>query len=186
MQFVKYYDNVLPEEYCQSIIDRFESHTEEQKQSVLEHHRSFTEINLNHYPEWSDIVNTLLNTMQSYLGRYMIDCQIDQKSWPEQVGYEEFRMKRYIPNTNDEFQFHTDVVNYATARRFLVFFFYLNNVAEGGETAFQQHRELDILERVQPKAGRLLMFPPLWTHPHIGIKPISNTKYILGSYLHYI
>jgi len=30
------------------------------------------------------------------------------------------------------------------------------------------------------------MFPPLWTHPHAGLKPISNAKYIIGGYLHYI
>ena len=40
---------------------------------------------------------------------------------------------------------------------------------------------------VTPKAGRLLMFPPVWTHLHAGRKVTGDTsKYIVGSYLHYI
>jgi hypothetical protein len=40
--------------------------------------------------------------------------------------------------------------------------------------------------KVQPKTGRLLMFPPMWNYKHIGHKPIEQPKYIVGSYLHYI
>ena len=67
-----------------------------------------------------------------------------------------------------------------SARRFLVLFFYLNDVEEGGETYFQ-----DIDFTVQPKEGRLLIFPPTWMFPHAGLKPVSNDKYIAGTYLHY-
>ena len=81
---------------------------------------------------------------------------------------------------------NVDVQSYETARRFLVGFFYLNDVEEGGETAFQQHKSVPISVKVKPKAGRLLIFPPLWTHPHIGMKPISEPKYIIGTYLHYV
>jgi hypothetical protein len=124
--------------------------------------------------------------MQYNLGKYMTQFDIDPKAWPEQVGYEMFRMKRYLPNDRDEFRYHVDVQDYATARRFLVYFFYLNDVEEGGETAFQHNRKSPILAKVKPTKGRLLMFPPLWTHPHIGMKPISGPKYIIGGYLHYV
>ena len=65
------------------------------------------------------------------------------------------------------------------AKRFLVFFLYLND-NEGGLTSFPEYDTM-----IQPKAGTLLMFPPLWTHKHIGHKPIKKPKYIIGSYLHY-
>jgi hypothetical protein len=184
--YVSYYDNVLPAELCQKIIDRFESNPQMQESTVLDDHRSFTEINITKHKEWEDVQDTLLNTMQYYLGRYMQQFKIDPKCWPKEVGYEMFRMKRYLPNDHDEFKFHVDVENYDSARRFLVFFFYLNDVAEGGETAFQQNRNTEIELKVKPVQGRLLVFPPLWTHPHIGMKPISGPKYILGSYLHYV
>ena len=38
----------------------------------------------------------------------------------------------------------------------------------------------------EPEAGKLLMFPPLWTHKHAGTMPIKEPKYIIGSYLHYV
>ena len=67
-----------------------------------------------------------------------------------------------------------------SAKRFLVFFIYLDD-NERGETNFPQ------LGLASPcRQGSMLMFPPLWTHKHIGHKPIEKPKYIIGSYLHYI
>ena len=70
--------------------------------------------------------------------------------------------------------------------RAFVFTIYLNDVEEGGETAFQAHSSEPITLKVQPKQSRMLLFPPLWTHPHMGMKPISGPKYIVGTYLHYV
>ena len=70
--------------------------------------------------------------------------------------------------------------SYNSARRFLVFFMYLNN-NDGGETTFPDY---DI--SVKPEAGKVLVFPPLWTFRHAGQKPINQPKYIIGSYLHYV
>lgn len=186
MDYVTYYDNSMDKELCQEIIDRFEKNIDQQEDTILKGHRSFKEINITKHENWKDINDKLLDMMQFNLGKYMAQFNIDSKAWPEQVGYEMFRMKRYLPNDEDEFSFHVDVQDYATARRFLVYFFYLNDVEEGGETAFQYNRNEKIILKVKPVAGRLLMFPPLWTHPHIGMKPISGPKYIIGGYLHYV
>ena len=42
-------------------------------------------------------------------------------------GFEAIRMKKYMPNNIDEFKEHVDVGDYASARRFLVFFLYLDD-----------------------------------------------------------
>lgn len=187
MDYVATFDNVLTKDLCNEIINKFETSTDQHEETLLDGHRSFTEINITKNVEaWQDIQNHLLDTAQHYLGAYMQKFQIDSLAWPEKVGYEQFRMKRYLPNDKDEFAYHVDVGDYASARRFLVYFWYLNDVEEGGETAFQRHRQLPIERKVQPQAGRLLIFPPLWTHPHIGMRPISGPKYIIGSYLHYV
>lgn len=186
MNHVMYYDNVMDKDLCREIIDRFEKNVDQQEDTILKGHRSFKEINITKHENWKDVNDKLLDLMQANLGKYMTQFNIDAKSWPEQVGYEMFRMKRYLPNDEDEFAFHVDVQDYATARRFLVYFFYLNDVDVGGETAFQMNRNQPIIHKVKPAAGRLLMFPPLWTHPHIGMKPVSGPKYIIGGYLHYV
>ena len=184
--YVATYNDLLPKSTCKKIIKKFEECSDQQQQTYLKDHRSFTEINIMQHPDWNDIRDEVFRSMQFGLGMYIRDFEIDEKSWPEKLGYEQIRIKRYLPNTEDEFHFHVDVQDYASARRFLAFFFYLNDVREGGETAFQQNRNLDLSKKIKPEAGKLLIFPPMWTHPHVGLRPISDKKYIMGSYLHYV
>jgi hypothetical protein len=187
MDYISYWDNVLTKEQCDNIIRRFEEAKDQQKDTLLEGHRHFTEINItDHLESWGDIQNLLLDKMQIYLAKYKSIFGIHDKVWPDNLGFEHFRMKKYEPNGKDEFAFHVDVGDYASARRFLVFFWYLNDVAEGGETTFQHSPTARIEMSVKPVAGRMIAFPPMWTHPHTGHKPISGPKYIIGGYLHYL
>jgi len=187
MDYISYWDNVLTKEQCQNIIDRFEAHKDQQEDTFLEGTRHFTEITITkHLDTWGDVQTLLLDKMQEYLAKYKNIFDIDELSWPDELGYEMFRMKKYEPNDKDEFSFHVDVGNYQSARRFLVFFWYLNDVEEGGETSFQKNRNSRIELMVKPQAGRMIAFPPMWTHPHTGHKPVSGPKYIIGGYLHYL
>lgn len=185
LDYISYFDDALDLDFCNILIERFESSEDDQKLTSLPDHRNFTEINIMN-AGWTDVENLLLDKMEIYLKKYRDIFDIDAKIWPEQVGYEAFRMKRYLPNNIDDFKFHADVGDHASAKRFLVFFWYLNTVSEGGETAFYRGNANKEIMRVKPVAGRLLMFPPLWTHPHAGLKPISSAKYIIGGYLHYV
>ena len=54
---------------------------------------------------------------------------------------------------------------------------YLNDVEEGGETAFF-HQNI----KVKPEKGKMVIFPPYFTHMHKGMRPISNDKYICNCY----
>ena len=91
-------------------------------------------------------------------------------------------MKRYLPGVGERFDLHVDVTDYESARRFLVVFIYLNDKFEGGETVFPQ---LNLM--AMPKAGRLIMFPPMWAWLHRA-NPIlrGQPKYIVGTLLHYL
>jgi hypothetical protein len=187
MNHISYWDNVLDKNVCDDIITRFESNSSQQEQTVMEGHRSFTEINITkNIDDWNDIQNLLIGKMQEYVRKYITAFDIDESCWPQNFALEEFRIKRYLPNDKDEFKFHVDVGDYTSAKRFLAFFWYLNDVVQGGETNFQKSPAARIEYSVTPKAGRLLVFPPLWTHPHVGMKPISGPKYIIGGYLHHV
>ena len=67
-----------------------------------------------------------------------------------------------------------------TISRFLSMFIYLTD-NDSGYTSFSTR---DI--KIQPKKGRLLMFPPNWCYPHAGEKVTDKPKYIIGSYCHYM
>jgi len=62
--------------------------------------------------------------------------------------------------------------------RAFVFSVYLNDVAEGGETEF-----LHFSKRVQPKTGRIVIWPAAFPYLHRGNPPLSGEKYILTSWM---
>lgn len=179
--FVRYYDNVVDDSFCDDLIQKFEDNKDNQFVVNNEDRFKFTEVRLlDHLDTFEHEANVLKDVFMGSIKRYKLDCNIQDSMFPVHVGYENFRMKRYMPDNGDQFDDHVDVGDYTSARRFLVFFLYLND-NDGGHTEFPQ---MDI--SVQPKKGRLLVFPPLWTHLHAGRPPINTPKYIVGSYLHYV
>ena len=179
-KYIQVYEDVLPEYQCNALIEKFEVNKDQHVSTDLNGHRHFTEININQHKDWETISMFLYQTLKPYVERYKKDCDIKEKQWPEKYGWEQIRFKRYLPNDKDEFKEHVDVGDYNSARRFLVFFLYLNNNFDG-RTSFSEY---DM--QVYPQAGRLLMFPPTWTYLHTGHKAIEQPKYIIGSYLHYV
>jgi hypothetical protein len=177
-------DNALHEDACKDLVMDFDRHQHKKTNIVSDFGAiSFEELNLSVTPGFEKWHNLLIDHGQYYEEIYKSTLKVPEYSWPASHGFEQFRMKRYDNNDYDRFDPHVDVRDYASARRFLVFFWYLNDVEESGETAFYfGDREI----RVKPKAGRLIMFPPMWTHAHAGLRPISGPKYIAGGYLHYV
>jgi len=186
--YIQIYKNVIDDEYCDKLIDKFESNSDQHLMNDFrqgetlpsEGSTSFTSLNLNqNMHDWNVDVSKLSKVYSKYLKQYKKDCNIKKSMWPTSYNFEEFRMKRYLADDKDQFKAHVDVNNYNYARRFLVFFIYLQD-NDRGETNFPQ------LGLASPcKKGSLLIFPPLWPWLHAGMKPINKPKYIIGSYLHY-
>ena len=178
-KFIKTYENILTKDQCKHLIDKFEDSPNQQVKTLKDSHMSFTEINISMHEDWKPYTEILFPKFRELVDKYVKDVKIDDiKQWPERFGFEQIRFKKYEPDGQDEFKTHVDVTDYNSARRFLVFFMYLNDNI-GGETTFP---DFDI----QIKPGKVLMFPPLWTFRHAGKKPINQPKYIIGSYLHYV
>ena len=186
---IRVYDDVVDEESCERMIKMFEDSkdTEPVKLEDGDNSISFTQLTMSEHQEWASVQAGMLEMFQEYIGRYNIDVSLKAKQWPPTYGYEAIRMKRYFNNDYDRFDPHVDVLNHETARRFLAFFIYMNDVEEGGETEFVNLYKPGtyVPFKVEAKRGRLLMFPPLWPWYHAGRKPISNNKYIIHSYCHY-
>ena len=175
------YKDVLSPEVCKGMIEKFEKHPEQYEK----HHKglmSFSQIKLQHHKVWGEEVKILIKIYLEYIKEYKKVCLNGEYQWPEKYGFEEIRMKRYLPNGVDEFGDHVDVGNHANARRFLAFFLYLDNNVDG-QTLFRikgYHWSSPCIQ------GNLLIFPPLWPWVHAGNKPTKVPKYIVGSYLHYV
>ena len=182
-KYIKTYPKIFSKQECDGFIDYFElqdknnnlTHTE------LEGHRHFDEINLNNFPkETYETQLAIYDRFKYVLQQYKEETGLHEHAWPENFRFEEIRLKRYAVDRGN-FLDHVDVGSLDSAMRFLVLFVYLNNVEEGGETEFP---DLDLT--ISPECGTMLLFPSTWTYLHRGNTPISNDKYILGSYLHYV
>jgi hypothetical protein len=174
------HENVLDGEVCKFLIDLFEEHSDKHEIVVNDRKPNFTQLNLtensNISTKVTNIHNLLIKKTMDY--RDMYYKVYDKRVFPDSHAFEQFRIKRYLPGEDQAFDTHVDVVDHETSRRYLSFMWYLNDVAEGGETEF-----LELV--IKPQMGKLLVFPPMWMYPHKGKDTISNPKYILSTYLHY-
>ena len=84
------------------------------------------------------------------------------------------------PDKPNHFHAHADSWSFESATRQISIIIYLNDVTEGGATTFT-----DFKYSVQPKKGRVLLFPSSFNYIHKGEAPISGDKYILVSWLHF-
>lgn len=185
-------EGAIPPALCQEIIRRFdaspaavEGKVGSEQGPLAPDFRSCLELNVTREPEWKDLEPYLTALTQRLIMTYR--RRVKGCIFPEQYALEQFRIKKYRSRLNGEghrdfFRTHADVHSYASARRFVAMLWYLNDVQQGGETRFPDPIGLDI----QPKQGSVLIFPPLLLFPHSGEEPISNDKYILSTYMHYV
>ena len=161
------------------VIDLFE---QSKKDTFDNDRKSFTELNIEGKEEFKDIKETYIRVLRQNLQHFMKEVNIENHHFPPIIDMENIRIKKYTDNGKDVFKNHVDVLRSQgpSSKRFLVFIMYLSDVEEGGETSIPRYNI-----KCKPKAGRLLMFPPFWTHPHQGEKVIKGTKYQIMTYLHY-
>lgn len=185
--YVRVYDDVFDKEFCNNLIEVFDYCNETKVDTVRhsehewgEDYRSFNEIDIVKTPQFKPFIDQYYARIEEVYSHYKSVVEIP--FFPAKYALEDARMKKYEANDHDQFGWHVDVGDKASAERFLVMFVYLNDVEEGGLTRFKS--EIDFT--VQPKCGRIVLFPPMWMYPHIGERPISNPKYIISTYLHYV
>jgi hypothetical protein len=177
---IRVYDDALPRPFCAQLIEGFERTVAEQRPSgrgVLPglDGSAWTELDLGQLADQA-FLGFFLAKIDEALERYNRDVRLTIPV-PMRPRTDRLILKRYRAGGDERFQPHFDSID-AVAGRYLVFLWYLNDVADGGETEF-----CDIGTKVEARAGRLLMFPPYWMYQHAGLPPRSGDKYILSTYL---
>ena len=170
---VKVYDNIIPDKLCQILISAFQSCKD--KEFVDDNNcPCFTQVNLNHASR--SMVKLITHFVETAYYQYKIDTR--SKYIPPFKKLEEFRIKRYLTNGNERFDEHVDVTDFDSSNRAVAFLCYLND--NDGNTLCPLHNL-----NIQPVSGRVIVFPPTWEYPHLGLPPKSNSKYIMSTYVHY-
>ena len=178
--FIFEIENALTSDICEEIIARFEANPDQQYQGRVgqgaERETSIkqsTDLVVSGKENWKDMdqmffhstalaVRTLRERFPFFNGPF------------KDVGY---NVQRTEPG--QFYHWHIDGGSHAFADRQLVVIWYLNDVeGEGGETEFSMQQV-----KVKPTAGKMLLFPPFWTHEHRGVTLESGVKYIATTWV---
>ena len=175
-----YIEDHMPKNICDDIVNLFES-ADVERRATSNNKPRLTQFN---FTKKSYLNEELHKTICQYLLSAVDHYRFNIKSFytfaPKNLYFEHFRVKRYKSEDADQFDTHVDVGSVSDECRYLSFMWYLNDVVDGGETEFA---ELDL--KIQPEAGALIMFPPIWMFPHKGHLLNSGKKYLLSTYLLY-
>jgi hypothetical protein len=97
----------------------------------------------------------------------------------DNISIDAFMAQRYTAKTGRYIYHNDSMVEWDNKRkRFMTYLWYLNDVVEGGETAFNGEY------KIKPTAGKLILFPASWTFPHCGKMPVSSDKYIITGWIY--
>ena len=162
--YVRVYDDALESSFCKKLVGFFEANKVFHDPVDNEGRPTFTQYNLTESLGASHpFSKELASACKKHTKKYVDDLNI--KFLPEKHSWEMFRIKKYSPGGKDRFDEHVDVADYKSAKRYLAFFVYLNDVEEGGETLFSGYN--GDMNHIKPKSGRMVIFPPLLSLIHI-------------------
>ncbi|VAW82636.1 2OG-Fe(II) oxygenase [hydrothermal vent metagenome] len=178
--FIYEQHNALSAELCQQAIDRFEQAEDEQYEGrigqTINKDRSIkktTDLVVSGKPHWKDIDRALFRS----LGRAILEFR---ETYPyfkgpfKDMGY---GIQRYHPG--EHYHWHIDGGSHDFSQRQLVALWYLNDVpGPGGETEFLFQ---DVC--IKPEQGKLVLFPPFWTHEHRAVTLQKGVKYIATTWV---
>lgn len=173
-------DNVLSADFCSDAITRFEQATEEQYQGRVGQAeventdiKRSTDLVISGKEHWKDIDRTLFSSLAGALTVLRSEHTFFQGRFKD-YGY---AIQRTEPG--EYFHWHVDGGSHSFANRQLVAIWYLNDVpGPGGETEFK-HQAIS----VRPEVGKMLLFPPFWTHEHRGVTLEKGIKYIATTWV---
>ena len=193
--FIRAYGSVLPSSTCDDLIQIYEKLWVEKEEQLKNLSLCYTEsgqktcgacdcqrLDIMQHHEFNEPFEVVMKGIQMVLSQYKKDTNMHPCQWPEKHGFEHLRIKRYYCDEDQQHDFHSDVTDMESAKRFLSIICYLNDDFDGGETYFP-HFNL----QVTPKKGTIVLFPCTWSYLHKGNPSINgHAKYILGSFLNYV
>ena len=187
--FIGVYENVLPAQTCEALINFFEkcdklniTYSRQQAERVnklQKHDESLFVVST----QVLDIVNyEIVNNFADIFWAQVYAKYADEYAiLPTLARHPIFSYKiQRTPVGGGYHLWHAEQGDKLTSDRVLAFTCYLNSVAEGGETEFLYYPK-----RVPATQGTFLLFPGSFTHAHRGNPPISNTKYIITGWLQF-
>lgn len=178
--FVFEKNHALDPQFCASVIERFEQNTQDQYQGRIGQQISedtdikrSTDLVVSGKSHWQDVDRALFKSLGVAIREFR--QQFTYFNGPfKDMGY---GLQRTAPG--EFYHWHIDGGSHEFSQRQLVAIWYLNDVeGPGGETEFL-YQQL----KIKPEAGKLVLFPPFWTHEHRGSTLQQGLKYIATTWV---
>ncbi len=172
--------NALPKDVCAEMIRRFEANPEQQYQGrigqLAQEDTSIkrsTDLVTSGKENWKDIDRELFRSLSQAIIEFRERFPFFKGPFKD-MGY---AIQRTDPG--EFYHWHIDGGSHEFSHRQLVAVWYLNDVpGPGGETEFLYQQV-----KVKPEAGKLILFPPFWTHEHRGVTLEAGVKYIATTWV---
>jgi len=172
--------NALPGDVCSEIIERFELNPDDQYQGRIGQQaaedsdvKRSTDLVVSGKTHWKDIDRLLFSSLGRALHEFKSRYSFFKGQFKD-MGYSVQRT-----SAGEYYHWHIDGGSHEFSHRQLVAIWYLNNLTgPGGSTEFR-YQNIE----VKPEAGKLILFPPFWTHEHRGQTLQQGLKYIATTWV---
>ncbi|HEX6321610.1 MAG TPA: 2OG-Fe(II) oxygenase [Burkholderiales bacterium] len=181
LSFIYELERALPPDVCREAIRRFEASAAEHvagrigaaAEEAPQVKRS-TDLHISAREGWGDIDRTLSQQLAAAVNAFALEFPFFAANSFKDLGY---NVQRTLPG--EYYHWHVDAGPGEFSQRQLVAIWYLNDVpGPGGETEFPLQGV-----SVRPEEGKLVLFPPFWTHVHRGVTLQQGVKYIATTWV---
>jgi len=133
-----------------------------------------TDLRISGREDWGDIDRTLSQQLAATFNEFAREFPFFAANAFKDIGY---NLQRTLPG--EYYHWHVDAGPGPFGDRQLVAIWYLNDVpGPGGETEFPLQEVA-----IRPAQGKLVLFPPFWTHVHRGVTLQEGVKYIATTWI---
>ena len=171
--------DALPKSFCNNVIEKFEQDDRKRQGQVgggvqLDIKRS-SDLSISELDDWKSYDQAFFKSLNGGLKKYirfLPEEYMKHRALSELGNDTGYQIQRTQPN--DYYIWHHD----QTTTRLVTFIWYLNDIKDGGYTEFIDGT------RIQPEAGKLIIFPATWDFLHRGVSPKTETKYLCTGWVH--
>lgn len=178
--FIEEHHNNLSKEFCRECIRKFD--TSNEIYNGISGHGYNPQVKDSHDLQvtsskfWKDEDKIFFESLKDPVNNYLKNVVYPYNSLPEtfDTGYQ---IQRTSP-LQKGYVLHDDLHSSDGDVRVVTYIWYLNTVEEGGTTEFRDGT------KIKPEEGKLILFPPFYTHAHKGNPPKKKNKYICTGWIY--
>ena len=184
--FIGVYDNYITKEECSKAIKFYENQSnfnqtvnrlQSEQSSILEKRDQQYFANGTNIDAWWTELKSLMVNFDLAFNHYISNTGA-KEAYGVPFHFTTLKIQKTLPTEGYHVWHIEHGQGFDNEPRAFAFTVYLNNIEEGGETEF-----LHFSKRVQPKTGRIVIWPAAFPYLHRGNPPLLGDKYILTSWM---